>query len=120
MYAEELCFAPKYERVRHLVNEGAVGKIFQLRQCEKHSGPHTDWFYDIAQSGGGAIMDMGCHGIAWCRWILGGRPKVLSVYAHLQNGLRHGGRTRGEENSVMMIEFEGGVVGAGLEPLMRY
>ena len=27
MYAEELCFAPKYERVRKLVNEGAVGKI---------------------------------------------------------------------------------------------
>src|SRR5438034_10624486 len=32
MYAEELCFAPKYERVRKLVNEGAVGKIFQMRQ----------------------------------------------------------------------------------------
>src|SRR5213596_3496120 len=45
MYAEELCFAPKYERVRKLVNEGAVGKIFQMRQCEKHSGPHSDWFY---------------------------------------------------------------------------
>src|SRR5215208_2720502 len=25
MYAEELCFAPKYERVRQLVREGAVG-----------------------------------------------------------------------------------------------
>src|SRR5262249_53940913 len=63
-YAEELCFAPKYERVRKLVNEGAVGKIFQMRQCEKHSGPHSDWFYDVSKSGGGAIMDMGCHGIA--------------------------------------------------------
>ena len=27
MYAEELCFAPKYERVRQLVQEGAVGSI---------------------------------------------------------------------------------------------
>jgi predicted dehydrogenase len=27
MYAEELCFAPKYERVRQMVNEGAIGKI---------------------------------------------------------------------------------------------
>jgi predicted dehydrogenase len=34
MYAEELCFAPKYERVRHLVNEGAIGSIYYLRQCE--------------------------------------------------------------------------------------
>lgn len=110
-YAEELCFAPKYERVRKLVNEGAVGRIFQMRQCEKHSGPHSDWFYDIKQSGGGAIMDMGCHGIAWFRWMLGGRPKVLSVQAHLQTGLVHGKRTRGEENSLVMVEFEGGTVG---------
>lgn len=111
MYAEELCFAPKYERVRKLVNEGAVGKVFQLRQCEKHSGPHSDWFYDINKSGGGALMDMGCHGIAWFRWMLGGRPKVLSVYAHMQNGLIHKGRTRAEENSVCTVEFEGGAIG---------
>src|SRR5205085_5766484 len=89
MYAEELCFAPKYERVRRLVSEGAVGRIFHMRQCEKHSGPHSDWFYDVNQSGGGALMDMGCHGIAWFRWMLGGRPTVLSAYAHMQGGLIH-------------------------------
>src|SRR5262249_11477674 len=32
MYAEELCFAPKYERVRGLVKEGAVGELFMLKQ----------------------------------------------------------------------------------------
>jgi predicted dehydrogenase len=111
MYAEELCFAPKYERVRKLVNEGAVGKIFQMRQCEKHSGPHSDWFYDVDQSGGGALMDMGCHGIAWFRWMLGGRPKTLSVYAHMQGGLIHQGRTRGEVNSICIVEFESGAIG---------
>jgi len=111
MYAEELCFAPKYERVHKLVNEGAVGKIFQMRQCEKHSGPHSDWFYDVDQSGGGALMDMGCHGIAWFRWMLGGRPKVLSVYAHMQGGLIHGQRTRAEVNSLCIVEFESGAIG---------
>jgi myo-inositol 2-dehydrogenase / D-chiro-inositol 1-dehydrogenase len=111
MYAEELCFAPKYERVRKLVNEGAVGKIFQMRQSEKHSGPHSDWFYDINQSGGGAIMDMGCHGLAWFRWMLGGNPRVVSIQAHLQTGLIHQGRTRAEENSLIIAEFEGGAIG---------
>jgi len=110
MYAEELCFAPKYERVRKLVNEGAVGRIYQMRQCEKHSGPHSDWFYDLNQSGGGALMDMGCHGLAWFRWMLGGQPRAISVYAHMQNGLIHKDRTRCEENSVCMVEFEGGVI----------
>jgi len=110
MYAEELCFAPKYERVRKLVKEGAIGEIFHMRQCEKHSGPHSDWFYDLEQSGGGALMDMGCHGLAWFRWMLGGCPKALSVYAQMQTGLLHKGRTRVEENSLCIVEFEGGAI----------
>jgi predicted dehydrogenase len=111
MYAEELCFAPKYERVRKLVREGAIGEIYHLRQCEKHSGPHSDWFYNAEQSGGGALMDMGCHGLAWFRWMLGGRPKALSVYAQMQGGLLHKGRTRVEENSLCIVEFESGAIG---------
>ena len=111
MYAEELCFAPKYERVRQLVREGAIGSVYFMRQCEKHSGPHSDWFYDLDQSGGGALMDMGCHGLAWFRWMLGGRPRALSVYAQMQTGLVHKGRTRCEENSLCIVEFEGGAVG---------
>jgi myo-inositol 2-dehydrogenase/D-chiro-inositol 1-dehydrogenase len=111
MYAEELCFAPKYERVRRLVVEGAIGRVFHLRQCEKHSGPHSDWFYDLNRSGGGALMDMGCHGLAWFRWMLGGQPRAVSVTAHMQGGLIHQGRTRCEENSVCVVEFEGGAIG---------
>lgn len=111
MYAEELCFAPKYERVRMLAREGAFGQIYMLKQAEKHSGPHSDWFYDINQSGGGVLMDMGCHGLAWFRWMLGGRPKAVSVTAHMQNGLLHKGRTEGEENSLVIVEFEGGAIG---------
>lgn len=107
MYAEELCFAPKYERVRHLVNEGAVGEIFMLKQSEKHSGPHSDWFYDIKLAGGGVLMDMGCHAVEWFRWMLG-NAKATSVYATMSTVL-HKGRTQGEDNSIMIIEFENGV-----------
>jgi predicted dehydrogenase len=111
MYAEELCFAPKYERVRKLAKEHAFGRIYMLKQAEKHSGPHSDWFYDVCLSGGGVLMDMGCHGLAWFRWMLGGRPRALSVQAHMQTGLAHDGRTLGEENSVVLVEFEGGTIG---------
>ncbi|HEY1006751.1 MAG TPA: Gfo/Idh/MocA family oxidoreductase [Sphingobacteriaceae bacterium] len=109
MYAEELCFAPKYERARHLVGEGAVGKIFMLKQSEKHSGPHSDWFYDVNRSGGGVIMDMGCHALAWFRWMLGNVP-VRSVFASMNTVLHHE-ITRGEDNSVIVVEFENGVTG---------
>lgn len=111
MYAEELCFAPKYERVRELVNKGAVGRVYQLRQCEKHDGPHSDWFYDVDRSGGGAMMDMGCHGVAWFQWVLGGDVKPVAVKAHLQAGLIHGERSRAEENSICLVEYSNGAVG---------
>lgn len=107
MYAEELCFAPKYERVRHMVKEGAVGEVFMLKQSEKHSGPHSDWFYDINLSGGGVLMDMGCHAFQWFRWMLN-NAKAVSVYASMSTVL-HKGRTKGEDNSVVIIEFENGV-----------
>lgn len=109
MYAEELCFAPKYERVRHLVKEGAVGKIYMLKQGEKHSGPHSDWFYDVNLAGGGVLMDMGCHALAWFRWMLN-NAKVTSVYATM-NTVLHKQRTKGEDNSVVIVEFENGEIG---------
>ena len=107
MYAEELCFAPKYERVRHLVKEGAVGEVYMLKQSEKHSGPHTDWFYDVNLAGGGVLMDMGCHAMEWFRWMLG-NAKPVSVYASMSTVL-HKERTKGEDNSIVIIEFENGV-----------
>lgn len=109
MYAEELCFAPKYERARKLVEEGAVGEVYMLKQSEKHSGPHSDWFYNVDLSGGGVLMDMGCHGIAWFRWMLKNK-KAISVTASM-NTVLHKGRTKGEDNSIVIIEFENGVTG---------
>ena len=110
MYAEELCFAPKYERVRQLAREGALGDVYMLKQLEKHSGPHSDWFYDVDQAGGGVLMDMGCHAFGWFRWMLGGNPRVRSVWATMSTVL-HAGRTRGEDNAVTIVEFENGVIG---------
>ena len=92
------------------VSEGAVGDLYMLKQLEKHSGPHSDWFYDVNQSGGGALMDMGCHAFAWFRWMLGGKPRVRSVWATMQTVL-HGNRTTAEDNSVAVVEFDGGVIG---------
>lgn len=106
MYAETICFTPKYVRAKKLVEEGAIGKLYMAKQGEKHSGPHSDWFYDVRRSGGGSIMDMGCHGIEWARWMYG-KPRPKSVIAHCQRVL-HTERTKGEDNSVVVIEFEGG------------
>ncbi len=108
MYAENLCYTPKYVRAKQLVDQGAVGEVFKVRQCEKHSGPHSPWFWDVDCSGGGALLDMGCHGFAFGRWVLG-NPKVKSVMA--QCGLHvHAAKTRGDDDSTFIVGFENGAV----------
>ncbi|MDP2949175.1 MAG: Gfo/Idh/MocA family oxidoreductase, partial [Chloroflexota bacterium] len=108
MYAEELCFAPKYVRAKALADEGALGRVYYVRQLECHYGPHSDWFWDVEQSGGGVLMDMGCHSIQFARWVYGNAP-VESVYAELGTHV-HGGRTRGEDHSLCVLRFAGGMV----------
>ena len=102
MYAEELCFAPKYERVRAIIESGAIGDIFMLKQAEQHSGPHSRWFYESDKAGGGVLMDMGCHAFAWFRWMLKNAP-VKSVYADLSHVLHD---TDAEDHSMVLVEFE--------------
>lgn len=104
MYAEELCFAPKYVRAKHLVDEGALGRVHLVKQSEKHFGPHAPWFWDVEKSGGGVLQDMGCHGIEFARWILG-RPAVSSVYSHCGTYV-HGDKTKGDDTAIIILEFE--------------
>lgn len=108
MYAEELCFAPKYVRAKTLVDEGALGKPFLVKQSEEHSGPHMPWFWDVERSGGGVLFDMGCHSIEYARWVFG-KPAVKSVTAHLGTYVQ-GAKTRGEDHSFCIVEYEGGCV----------
>lgn len=106
MYAEELCFAPKYVRLKELLDRGALGTPTLLKQSEKHSGPHAPHFWDVHRSGGGVTMDMGCHAIEFFRWMLG-RPKITSVYAQMSTQV-HQDKTQGDDNALLILEFENG------------
>ena len=106
MYAEELCFAPKYVRLKQLLDSGALGEPTLIKQMEKHDGPHAPHFWDVERSGGGVTMDMGCHAIEFFRWMLG-RKKVTSVYAQMGTHV-HKEKTRGEDNAIIILEFENG------------
>lgn len=113
MYAEELCFAPKYVRLKQLLDSGALGFPTLIKQSEKHDGPHAPHFWDVRRSGGGVTMDMGCHAIEFFRWMLG-RPKIRSVYAQMATQV-HADKTRGEDNAILILEFENGAVGMAEE-----
>jgi predicted dehydrogenase len=133
MYAEELCFCPKYVRLKQLVDSGALGRPYFVKQSEKHDGPHSAWFYDVNRSGGGVTMDMGCHAIEFFRWILGKpghpsssvaagevqtqshesiaeivplrKPRATSVYADMDTFL-HKDKTAGEDHALIVVRFD--------------
>jgi predicted dehydrogenase len=109
MYAEELFFTPKYVKAKQMADQGAFGKVYLVKQSEKHFGPHAPWFWDVQRSGGGVFMDMGCHGIAFCYWFLG-RPKIHKVLCHMGTYV-HGDKTQGEDDSVCILDFENGAKG---------
>ena len=108
MYAEELCFAPKYVRLKQLLDSGALGAPTLIKQTEKHDGPHAAHFWDVERSGGGVTMDMGCHAIEFFRWMLG-RPPIKSVYAQMSTQV-HGAKTCGDDNAILILEFVNGVI----------
>jgi len=117
MYAEELCFTPKYVRVKQLAEEGAFGRIYLVKQSEKHYGPHAAWFWDVNRSGGGVTMDMGCHALEFFRWFYG-KPRATSVLADMGTFV-HGDKTRGDDHATIIVRFENGAEGLAEESWAR-
>ena len=105
-YAEELCYLPKFVHAKQIVDQGAIGDVFYVKQAEKHAGPYSPWFWKSATAGGGILMDMGCHSIEFCRWMLG-KPPVKSVYCQADIFI-HTQITKVDDHIIMLIEFEGG------------
>ena len=105
-YAENLCFAPHYRHARDRIASGALGRVLFARQCEKHAGPSSEWFWQAEEAGGGALLDMGSHSLECLRWILG-KPPIVRVSAELSI-LRHGDRTELDDTALVHLELGDG------------
>ncbi len=105
-YAEELPFAPKFRRMRDWLESGSLGRPLYVTQREAHDGPYSPWFFSRQWAGGGALMDLACHGIECVRWLLG-KPRVVGVTAWLGCG-RHPQAQEVDDHAVVQLDFEGG------------
>ena len=61
------------------MQKGALGRVLWTRSREAHPGPHSDWFWKKELSGGGAIVDMGCHCIEIGRNFIGKDIRPVEV-----------------------------------------
>jgi predicted dehydrogenase len=78
-YLEDLVYTPKTMKAIAAVRQGTVGKVLWTRSREAHPGPHSDWFWNSDLSGGGAIVDLGCHCIEIGRSFVGKDVRPLEV-----------------------------------------
>ena len=107
-YLEDLVYTPKTLKALASVRSGAIGDIQWVRSREAHSGPHSGWFWDIEQAGGGAIMDLGCHCIEIIRSFVGKDIQPVEVMCWGET-LVH--PVEAEDNGIALIRFKNGAVG---------
>jgi len=107
-YLEDLVYTPKTLKSLESVKAGALGKILWVRSRETHPGPHSDWFWDKAQSGGGAIVDMGCHCIEIARNFIG---KDICPVEVMCWGATQVHPIEAEDSAIGLVRYENGAIG---------
>ena len=106
-YLEDLVYTPKTLKALRSVQNGALGKVLWARSRETHPGPHSDWFWDMQISGGGAIIDMGCHCIEIGRSFIGKDIRPLEVICWADTQVHP---IEAEDSAVGLVRYANGAM----------
>ncbi len=107
-YLEDLVYTPKTIKSLKFVRNGALGKVLWVRSRETHPGPHSDWFWNLEQAGGGAIVDMGCHTIEIIRNFIGKDIRPVEVMC-VADTMVH--PVQAEDTGIGLIRFQNRAIG---------
>lgn len=107
-YLEDLVYTHKTLKALTSVKNGALGDILWVRSRETHPGPHSDWFWTKELSGGGAIVDMGCHCIEIARNFIGKDIKPVEVMCWADTQVKP---IEAEDHGIGLVKYENGAIG---------
>ena len=107
-YLEDLVYSPKSLKSMATIQSGAIGEVIWAKSRETHPGPHSDWFWNKEKSGGGAIIDLGCHCVELCRNYIGKNVKPVEVMCWADTRVHP---IDAEDNAVALVKYENGAVG---------
>jgi predicted dehydrogenase len=80
-------YHPVFLHLLDRVKSGRLGRIKALNGVFNHTIPrNANEFRRIAAMGGGALMDLGCYPVHWCRSLLGEEPDVVEASAMIDPG----------------------------------
>ncbi|MEO5600164.1 MAG: Gfo/Idh/MocA family oxidoreductase [Cyclobacteriaceae bacterium] len=107
-YLEDLVYTPKFLKALESVKGGALGRILWAKSRETHPGPHSDWFWDIEQAGGGCILDLGCHCVEITRSYIGKDIKPIEVMCWADTQVKP---IDAEDHAIGLVKYENGSIG---------
>jgi predicted dehydrogenase len=107
-YLEDLVYTPKFIKANESVQNGALGRILWAKSRETHPGPHSDWFWDIEQAGGGCILDLGCHCVEIARSYIGKDIKPIEVMCWADTQVKP---IDAEDHAIGLVKYENGAIG---------
>ncbi|WRS27427.1 Gfo/Idh/MocA family oxidoreductase [Oscillospiraceae bacterium MB08-C2-2] len=108
-YAEDWLFAPAVLRALDILEEGAIGKPLYMRARECHSGSHSPFAQKIEFCGGGTMVHLGIHPVAFALALKNNQwtELVAMTSGGSENNLIHTGM-EGEDWSTAIIRFADG------------
>lgn len=106
-YLEDLVYTPKFIKAHESVENGALGRILWAKSRETHPGPHSDWFWDLEQAGGGCILDLGCHCVEITRSYIGKDIKPIEVMCWADTQVKP---IDAEDHAIGLIKYENGSI----------
>jgi len=107
-YLEDLVYTPKTLKAIESVRSGALGQVTWVRSRETHPGPHSDWFWTKELSGGGVLLDMGCHCIEIARNYIGKEIRPVEVIAVADTLVKP---IEAEDNALGWVRYDNGAIG---------
>ncbi len=107
-YLEDLVYTPKFIKAYESVKSGALGRILWAKSRETHPGPHSDWFWDIEQAGGGCILDLGCHCVEITRSYIGKDIRPVEVMCWADTQVKP---IEAEDHAIALVKYENGAIG---------
>lgn len=106
-YLEDLAYTPKTLKSIEMIRKGSLGRILWTRSREAHPGPHSAWFWNKTQSGGGALVDLGCHCIEIGRNFIGKDVKPLEVMCWSATQVKP---IEAEDHAIALIKYASGAI----------
>jgi predicted dehydrogenase len=106
-YLEDLVYTPKTSKAVSMVRAGSIGRVLWARSREAHPGPHSAWFWNKEQSGGGALVDLGCHCIEIGRNFIGKDIRPVEVMCWAETQVKP---INAEDHAIALIKYANGAI----------